>query len=146
MATLLDVMTRDPALLPKYQRLHRDNKEKLKRTFDEARAVYRSDREVKDRLDERRYSYAPGTPPTAYIYSQMIRECVITNDAFTEQDGLDFHHCIVSGAYCDFVVLDKKWTRRCRTIAWPPQAARVFSIVELDEFLEALRAWAPPEG
>lgn len=72
--------------------------------------------------------------------------CVVTNEAFTESDGLAFHHCVVSVAYCDFVVLDQKWTRRCRAIPLPAEAARVFSIVELDEFLAARNTWGPPRN
>jgi hypothetical protein len=144
--TLLDVMSRDRSLLPKYQALHRDHKQKMKRMFDDARAQYRADAQARRRLDGRTYSHSPGTPPTSYISEQMVRGCITTNDVFTESDGLDFEHCIVSVAYCDFVVLDQKWTRRCRAIHLPAEAARVFSIVELDAFVAALRAWVPPAG
>lgn len=143
LTTLLDVMARDPALLPKYQALHRKHKDETKRMFDDARATYRADRDAKRRLDGARYSYVRGRP-TAYVSDQMRRTCIVTNDVFTEQDGLDFEHCVVSVACCDFVVLDQKWTRRCREIDLPPEAARVFSIVELDDFVAALRAWASP--
>jgi hypothetical protein len=142
-ATLLDVMALGPALLPKYQLLHREHKEKMKRIVDDARAEYRADRDARRQLDGARYPYAPGTPPTTYIHAQMMRKCIVTNEVFTEQDVLDFEHCVVSLAYCDFVVLDRKWTRRCREISLPAEAATVFSIVELDAFVTALRAWVP---
>jgi len=144
LTTLLDVMTLDPALIPKYQALHRESKERFKLMFDDARTRYRTDRAARRRLDGATYPHVSGTPPTAYLGNELTRMCIVSNEAFTGPDALDFHHCVVSVAYCDFVVLDQKWTRRCRAIRLPQEAARVFSTVELDEFLAALRAWVPP--
>lgn len=52
---------------------------------------------------------------------------------------IDFEQCVVSPAYTDFAVFDKKWTRRLRDINLPKDTATVFSVTELDQFLEALK-------
>jgi hypothetical protein len=75
----------------------------------------------------------------------VIRRTITTNEVFTEQDTLDLHHSVVSLAYCDFVVLDTKWTRRCREeVALPREVATVYGILELEAFVATLRSWAPP--
>jgi hypothetical protein len=51
----------------------------------------------------------------------------------------------VTCPYSDFAVFDKKWTRRLRDIDLPKDAAKVFSITELDQFLEALMQFHYPK-
>ena len=116
----------------------------VKGMFDTARANFRRYPEARRRLESAEYNPAPGRPATPYLFDALTRTCIVTNDTFNASDGLDFYHTVVSVAYCDFVVLDQKWTRRCRALPLPPGTAQVFSIVELDSFLPALRAWVPP--
>jgi hypothetical protein len=140
---LLDEMTSDPSLHPRYQKAHRAHKAALKALIDQARASFHSEAEGRRRFEAETYSHTVGTPPTTYLRRQLIRKCILTNDVFTEQDGLDLEHCVTSVAYCDLVVLDQNWTRRCREIALPAgQSARVFSVVERDAYPEAIRTWA----
>jgi hypothetical protein len=139
---LLDPAPSDKSVITQYQTQHRRHKENLKQTFDGFRNRYRTDRDWRRKIDNEVYSYEPGTPPTDYIYKQMSRECVITNEQFNASDGLDFEHCVVSLAYCDYVVLDKKWARRCKKIIIPPTAATVFSSIEVEALLSKIQSWS----
>ena len=132
----------DKSVFAQHQSQHRRHKDNLKRTFDDARNRYRTDRESRRRLDSAVYSYVPDTPPTDYIYNQMTRECIITNEQFNPSDSLDFEHCVVSLAYCDYVVFDKKWARRCGKIIIPPAAATVFSSIEVEALLSKIESWS----
>jgi hypothetical protein len=146
MTTLLDTMTRDETLLPKYQELHQRNKGRVKQLFDMARRDFREVPAARKGLEAAVYQPVPGMPATRYLYDELTRTCIVTNDTFTLSDGLDFYHTVVSVAHCDFVVLDQKWTRRCRDLPLPMGTAQVFSIVELEVFLAALGAWTPGRG
>jgi hypothetical protein len=42
-------------------------------------------------------------------------------------------------AYCDYVVLDKKWARRCGKIDIPSSGAAVFSGVQMDRLMRQIR-------
>lgn len=131
----------NPEFFKKHQEMHRQHKNKLKQTFDAERNRYRTDREARRILDTARDVYTPGTFLTRYIFQQITRECVVTNEEFNASDGLDFEHCVVSVAYCDFVALDQKWTRRCKQIDLPPTAAKVFSIKETESLLREIKLW-----
>src|SRR5262249_12480887 len=113
--TLLDVMSHEPALLPQYQSVHRRHRASVKGLFDRARSDFRRVPGVRERLLAARYASQPGRA-TAYLYSELTRTCIVTNDTFAESDAFGFQHTIVSVAYCDFVLLDRKWTRRCRVL------------------------------
>jgi len=142
MALLLDVVSSAPSIVAQLQDRHRKHKHNLKTAFDDARARYRADREWRRQLDNATYAYAPGAAPTEYIYLQISRECIVTHEQFNPSDGLDFEHCVVSLAYCDYVVLDKKWTRRCGKIIIPPTAAAVFSGVQVDRLVRQIESWS----
>jgi hypothetical protein len=137
---LLDVGD-DPAFFTRLKTLHQQHKDTLKKSFDEARDRYRTDRAGKRRLDNEIYSYVKGTSATDYLYKQIARECVTTHEQFNPSDSLDFEHCVVSLAYCDFVVLDKKWVRRCEKINMPPTAAKVFSTIQVDRLVSEIKSW-----
>jgi hypothetical protein len=142
MATLLGAVTSNQSAFTRHQTRHREHKDNIKQMFDNARHRYRTDRTWRRRLDNASYSYIPDTPPTEYIYKQMLRECIITHEQFNVSDSLDFEHCVVSLAYCDYVVLDKKWARRCGRIIIPPRAATVFSSIEVEALVRKLESWS----
>jgi hypothetical protein len=135
MAMLLDTVADQPGLIASLQTRHKKHKQELKAAFDEARNKYRTDIEWCHRLDNVTYSYTGSNAPTEYVYGQIVRECITTHEHFVPSDSLDFEHCVVPLAYCDYVVLDKKWTRPCRKIHIPPGGAAVFSVVEIDDLV-----------
>ena len=137
--TLLDVMASNPSHISRYKALLEQHKVTIKQAFDNNRQAYKMDSTVRNKMNNATYSYNPGTPPTNYIYQQMKRQCVITNEEFNESDSIDFEHCIVSVAYCDYVVLDKKWARRCKSIDIPPGAGRVFSSLEVEDLVNDMK-------
>lgn len=135
---LLDGLEENRELGDKFKKFHTRQKKELFELFNYTRQAYREDRDVKRNLDRKICPdpYIDGT--TAYLECTLRRECVKTNDNFQPQDGLDLFHSIVSVSYCDFVILDKKWTRRLREIDLPDKAAKVFSTIEIQEFCEDL--------
>jgi len=139
MGMLLKAVADKPSLIADLQAKHRRLKHNLKAAFDEARAKYRTDREFRRQLDNAQYVYLPMNP-TDYVYKQMSRECIVTHEHFMPSDGLDFQHCVVPLVYCDYVVLDKKWARRCRKIHIPPSGAVVFNSVETNELVHEINA------
>jgi len=71
--------------------------------------------------------------------------------AFEENDAFDLLHAAVPIAYCDFVLLDKKWRAIAekaisdlRALNKAVRLATVFSgrPGELDSFLTALETWS----
>jgi len=63
-----------------------------------------------------------------------------THEEFRPTDGLDFHHAVVGISYCNYVVLDKKWARRCRAVNLPrAETATIFDGTQIDELLAALQ-------
>ncbi len=72
---------------------------------------------------------------------ELTRECVRTNEQFNLSDGFDFHHAVVSISYCDFVVLDKKWARRCNSLKLPQNdTASIFDGTQIDRLLATLES------
>ena len=136
--TLLDVMESNSLLISNYKALHKQHKVAIKQAFDNARQKYQMDSTIRERMNNATYSYNSGTYPTNYIYQQMMRQCVITHEEFNESDSLDFEHCVVSLAYCDYVVLDKKWARRCETINIPLEGAKVFNSLEVKDLVSEI--------
>ena len=142
MTTLLDVEASDQSVLTKYQTLHSKHKDNLKQTLNDARNRYRTDRTWRRHIDNASYSFVPNTPPTEYIYKQMARECIVTHEQFNASDGLDFEHCVVSLAYCDYVVLDKKWARRCGKIIIPLRVATVLSSIQVEALVRKIKSFS----
>lgn len=118
-STLIDVMQINASHLELYQTRHRTHKTKIKQCFDNCRHQYKTNPRYRQKVDRATFSYVKDIPPTSYLYKQIIRECIITNEDFTETDGLDFEHCVVSVAYCDYVVLNKNGQDDLRKSAFP---------------------------
>src|SRR5262249_14686532 len=117
---------------------------RLKILFDEQRDRYRRDKAAKKPLDEIKYAYEPPFV-TNKVNLELARECVRTNEQFNLSDGLDFHHAVVSISYCDYVVLDKKWARRCNSVNLPkPGTAAVFDGSQIDKLIAALETQQKP--
>lgn len=140
-ATAIDIVSQNPELSEKYKRLHSDHKAAVCRVFEKGRNEYRNHPQAKKNLDSKVYNWRPKHPATEFIYGSLMRETIRTNEAFRETDGPDFEHAVVSMAYSDFVVLDKKWTRRLREIGMPPTAARLYDVTEIDLLLGELESF-----
>jgi hypothetical protein len=131
----------EPGLATKYKQLHRTFKSSLKATFDHARSEYRQNKEAKKNIESLDPTLIPGAPPTKFLYKALRKCCITTNDRFNESDVLDFYHTVVSVAYSDFVILDKKWARRVNDIRDPNSMARVFDVTQVPSFLTELSAY-----
>lgn len=137
-ALLLDGLDKNPNLSDRYKVFQNETKDDLYQIMQTARREYRTNKTVRAIVKR-----APCPEPktygtTEYLNCMLRRECIMTNEEFTLTDGPDFYHSIVSTSYCDFVVLDKKWARRLQGIALPRHSARVFSTIEIDQFLANL--------
>lgn len=74
--------------------------------------------------------------PTAFVFAELLR--VLIKDrgtAFTPNDAVDLFHATVPTAWSDFVLLDKNWTKRVRSLALPADRVRAYYEYELDDFL-----------
>jgi hypothetical protein len=81
--------------------------------------------------------------PAVFVFSRLLRALAQESGfTFTPNDGMDLFHATVPAAYSDFVLLDKSWTRRVRTIAMPGRQSYAFSEHELDQFLDAFEQCA----
>lgn len=89
---------------------------------------------------------------TSPPYTQDILRCLnfflVANETMrmTKNEWMDIFHMVVSVAYMEFVVLDKRWANFVRNHLplSPPNIARVYSPGEIDLFLKDL-ASAPTE-
>jgi hypothetical protein len=112
-------------------------KTNIKKMFDEQRMRYKTDPQAKKLLDQAQCNTVPQRWLVNRTQLELLRETVIMNEVFNPSDALDFSHAVVGVSYCDFVVLDKKWARRCRGVALPHEAARVFDGTQINEFVTA---------
>jgi hypothetical protein len=138
LGVLLEGLGEDPALQRKLQEMHARHKVNMKQMVDDARRNYREDKGVRKRLDAAAPSHSRNASRTAQIFEMLLRECVRTNEVFSESDSLDFEHAVVSSSYSTYVVLDQKWARRVRKIDLPKGAAIAFDVKQLEEFLAEL--------
>jgi hypothetical protein len=137
-AILLDYMAGYQSLFRELQDRHVKYKTNIKGIFDAQRQIYRTDKTKKAQLDAAVYTFAPPFV-TSKVNLELARECIRTNEQFNPSDSLDFLHAVVSIAYCQYVVLDKKWARRSNAVKLPEtQVARVFNGTEIESLLAAL--------
>jgi hypothetical protein len=135
----IKVVRNETEFFAKMKKLHSENKTKLKELFDHERIRYRNDRNAKKLLDGALYPRIPPGASTHKIQMELMRECVRTNEVFNATDGMDFFHAVVALSHCDYVVLDKKWARRCRKIALPEGAATVFDGTEVEALIKGVK-------
>jgi hypothetical protein len=77
--------------------------------------------------------------PTRYVFTHLMRALASERGyTFTPNDGMDLVHTVVPVAYADFVLLDKSWTGRVRSLSMPGRAVYAFYEAEIDQFLDAL--------
>lgn len=95
----------------------------------------------------------PHTPisPTKILFGELLRNVVIDATAqFTANDAADLQHTTIPSAYCDFILLDKRWehflnvaTERIAARNLPFRPAKGFSRRRngIEKFLVALESW-----
>ncbi len=143
LSILLDDVFNDPSAIDRLRFRTQQFKNSVKKEFDIARDKYQNDHAFRGQMDTTVHSHQPRTPPTKYIYHRLRHECVITHEQFKESDAFDFAHSVVSLAYCEYVILDRKWANRCNKIALPPDAARVFKWSQVNDFLKEIKHQHP---
>jgi hypothetical protein len=134
---LFDAMVKEPDFFKQMNALHKSQKENLKTFFDLERSKCRTDKRAKRILDAARYVNSTPTFITQQVSLELMRETVRTNEQFNLSDGLDFYHAVVSTSYCSYVVLDRKWARRCRTVA-VSRSATIFDGTQIEQLLAAI--------
>jgi hypothetical protein len=141
LAILFDAFRKEEGLFEGIKNIHKKDKANVKKLFDEQRQRYRDDKAIKQQFDRADYSTLSPYQLAGRVGLELARESIKTNETFNESDALDFSHAVVSAAYCDFSVLDKKWARRCRNVKLPPTSATIFDGTEIDQLLAALEKW-----
>lgn len=83
----------------------------------------------------RRFTGHPSSVPTLAVMQELLRPVFLDKTlSMDRNDAGDIHHAIISIAYCDYALLDKKWealhermVRRFAELALPIRVAKVFS-------------------
>lgn len=85
-------------------------------------------------------------PCTKFLWESCIDYLVINeNMRMPDKEWRDIFHNIVPVAYCDFVLVDKKWLNFIKSTGLEyPQIAKVYSQRNLSEFLKDLENWKRP--
>ena len=85
-------------------------------------------------------------PCTEYLWESCIDYIVINeNMEMPNKEWRDIFHTIVPVAYCDFVLIDRRWQNFIRSINLEyPQIAKVYAQRNLNEFLKDLENWKNP--
>ena len=85
-------------------------------------------------------------PCTKFLWESCIDYLAINeNMRMPDKEWRDIFHTIVPVAYCDFVLVDKKWLNFIKSTGLEyPQIAKVYSKRNLSEFLKDLENWKRP--
>jgi len=85
-------------------------------------------------------------PCTEFLMETCIDYIVINeNMKMPDKEWRDIFHTIVPVAYCDFVLVDKKWLNFIKLTGLEyPQIAKVYTQRNLSEFLKDLENWKRP--
>lgn len=85
-------------------------------------------------------------PCTEFLWESCIDYIAINeNMKMPDNEWRDIFHTIVPVAYCDFVLIDKRWRNFVKTTGLnPPQIAKVYAQRNLSEFLKDLENWKKP--
>ena len=118
----------------------------LRERLEQLRAEYESDPASLDRelppipFDERQ--------PATFLWVHLQRMLVLEAKAFQfkDNDGLDFCHAVLAGAYGSVVTLDKQWRRRIEQLPKPNNVARVYYRPEVDELVDLLESLVTPRS
>jgi len=86
--------------------------------------------------------------PATFLFRELFRLVVREAKSYTwmANDGVDFLHAAVAGAYADLLVLDKQWKRRVLDAAQKRPYQWVFYRNELDQFLDLFEQWVVDPG
>ena len=121
---------------PRIRAWARELDDTLSSELEKLRLAYQRDSKSLDRV-------LPPLPfdlgrPATFVWVHLLRTLVIEAKAyqFKKNDGLDFCHAVVAGAYASIATLDKQWKRRVDGLPKPNQVARVFYRPEIDEFVQ----------
>ena len=135
---LLDTIDSDLSSFSKYKEFHVEFRENIFQTLKQARQTYQIDRQAKRNLDQRRYEHVAGMSPTQYWRDQLLRETIKTHEPLHPSDGLDYQHAVVALAYCDNVILDRKWFARVQRFPAPSPMPRLWRVGQLSELTDRL--------
>ena len=85
-------------------------------------------------------------PCTEFLWESCIDYIAINeNMKMPDKEWRDIFHTIVPVAYCDFVLVDKKWLNFIKSTGLEyPQIAKVYAQRNLSEFLKDLENWKKP--
>jgi hypothetical protein len=141
---LLDAMKNEEGLFEGIKTTHATYKTNIKELFDDQRKRYSSDRGTRNVWKQLTAGDTAQGAITNKVMLELMRESIGTNERFNETDPLDFDHAVVSISYCKYVVLDKKWARRCRAVNLPQGSATVFDGTEIDKLIAIVESKTKP--
>jgi hypothetical protein len=85
-------------------------------------------------------------PCTQFLWELCIDYIAINeNMKMPNKEWRDIFHTIVPAAYCDFLLIDKRWLNFIKSTGLEyPQIAKVYAQQNLSEFLKDLENWKNP--
>ena len=81
--------------------------------------------------------------PATFVYFNLIRNLILEAKHFhlKKNDGADFCHAVMAGAYASCATLDKHWKRRIEHLPKPNGIAKIFYSHELDIMIDEIEAF-----
>jgi hypothetical protein len=143
LAVLLDILEQNPSIVVGIRDVHTRTKSIMLRALRSLRKLYQTDAAIREHADASICEDPQKSSIVEYVFCQLRRQCI--RQDLKESDIIDLFHSIVGTSYAQFVVLDKKWARRVRSIPLASGMAQAFGTNEYEEFLGVLAAWQAVE-
>jgi hypothetical protein len=137
-AILLDVLEQNPDIVSAIRVAHSQTKSSMLNALRSFRAIYQKDTTARENVDSTICPEPNDSSAVEYVFCQLRRQCI--RQDLKESDIIDLWHSIVGTSYSQFVVLDKKWARRVRSIPTASGLARAYATNQYNDFLCALAA------
>jgi hypothetical protein len=85
-------------------------------------------------------------PCTEFLWESCIDYIVINESMkMSNKEWRDIFHTIIPAAYCDFLLIDKRWLNFIKSTGLSyPQIAKIYDKRNLNEFLKDLENWGNP--
>ena len=128
------------AFTRQYEQNCKDRFDRLKRLVDTARADEQVVKRSRRTWNKGKQKGDAGMPPTRELARMLCALPVLNKEMkLTRNDFDDMFHAIVPVAYCDIVLLDKRWRAFVnQTGLQHPRVAMVFDSAGLEDFFETL--------
>ena len=108
----------------------------VQKARNDVSVLAKAKKRFKDKAEVTKFAF----PYTEYLYKKCIDFITINEEMkMSNNEWQDLWHLIVSTAYCNFVLIDKRWTHFIKTTGLkPPQIAMIYNQNNIETFLDNL--------